>query len=168
MQPVKTAKGEATRATILETALALFRERGYEGTTMRAIAAEAGVSLGNAYYYFGSKEHLIQAFYARTHEEHLAVCGEVLDREQDLRARLMGVMSRKLDTIEPYHHFAGVLFKTAADPHSPLNPFSEGSRESGYPRGWRGSCRVCCGPITWGSSCSGSTTTRPVASGRVD
>jgi hypothetical protein len=27
-------------------------------------------------------------------------------------------------TLEPYHEFAGVLFQTAADPHSPLNPFA--------------------------------------------
>ena len=37
---------------------------------MRAIAEKAGVSLGNAYHYFRSKEQLIQAFYHRTHEEH--------------------------------------------------------------------------------------------------
>jgi AcrR family transcriptional regulator len=129
VKPAKTTKGEQTRANILGTALKLFRERGYDGTTMRAIAADAGVSLGNAYYYFASKEHLIQAFYARTHEEHLEACAEVLGREKNLRARLMGVMSAKLDTIEPYHRFAGVLFKTAADPNSPLNPFSEASRE---------------------------------------
>jgi hypothetical protein len=30
----------------------------------------------------------------------------------------------KIDTLEPYHEFAGVLFQTAADPHSPLNPFA--------------------------------------------
>src|SRR6185295_176234 len=120
----KRRKGEETRAQILETALDLFRERGYEETTMRAIAESAGVSVGNAYYYFKSKEHLIQAFYARTHEEHLAASREVLDRERGLRERFLGVMRAKLDTIEPYHQFSGVLFKTAADPASPLNPFS--------------------------------------------
>jgi len=41
-------RGEATRRAIVETALRLFRERGYDKTTMRAIAAEAGVSVGNA------------------------------------------------------------------------------------------------------------------------
>jgi hypothetical protein len=54
-EPRKRRKGEETRAQILETALQLFRERGYEETTMRAIAEAAGVSLGNAYYYFKSK-----------------------------------------------------------------------------------------------------------------
>lgn len=120
----KTRKGEQTRAQILDTALRLFRERGYEETTMRAVAEEAGVSLGNAYYYFKSKEHLIQAFYERTHQEHLAASRELLAREKGLRERLLGVMRAKLDTIMPYHQFSGVLFKTAADPKSPLNPFS--------------------------------------------
>src|SRR5919197_2117334 len=76
----RTPKGEQTRALILRTALDMFRERGYEETTMRAIAARAGVALGNAYYYFRSKEHLVQAFYARTHEEHLAACRPILER----------------------------------------------------------------------------------------
>jgi AcrR family transcriptional regulator len=125
--PKKTRKGEQTRAQILETALELFRERGYEETTMRAIAEKAGVAVGNAYYYFKSKEHLIQAFYARTHDEHLAASREVLAREQGLRERLLGVMRAKLDTIAPYHRFSGILFKTAADPASPLNPFSDES-----------------------------------------
>jgi len=120
-------KAEETRSRILETALALFREGGYEETTMRAIAEAAGVAVGNAYYYFESKEQLIQAFYGRTHVEHVAACAAILDRGGTLRDRLLGVMHAKLDTIEPYHRFAGVLFRTAADPHSPLNPFSSDS-----------------------------------------
>jgi len=127
-EPKKTRKGEQTRAQILEAALELFRERGYDETTMRAIAERAGVAVGNAYYYFRSKEHLIQAFYERTHMEHLEASREILARERGLRERLLGVMRAKLDTIMPYHRFSGVLFKTAADPASPLNPFSEESR----------------------------------------
>jgi AcrR family transcriptional regulator len=123
----KTVKGEQTKALILNSALDLLGERGYEATTMRAIAKKAGVSLGNAYHYFGSKEHLIQAFYHRTHEEHLAAALPVLQKEMTLKARLLSVMRLKISTLEPYHEFAGVLFKTAADPHSPLNPFAHDS-----------------------------------------
>jgi AcrR family transcriptional regulator len=123
----KTAKGEQTRALILNSALDLLGERGYEQTTMRAIAQKAGVSLGNAYHYFGSKEHLIQAFYQSTHEEHLAATVPVLEKETTLKARLLSVLRLKISTLEPYHEFAGVLFKTAADPHSPLNPFAHES-----------------------------------------
>ncbi len=120
----KPSKAERTRQRILETALRLFRERGYDGTTMRLIAAEAEVSLGNAYYYFKSKEHLIQAYYGRSHADHLVACIEVLNEKKDLKARLRGVLRAKIETSQPYHRFAGQLFKTAADPASPLSPFS--------------------------------------------
>ena len=126
-KPAKTPKGEQTKALILNSALLLLQEHGYERTTMRAIAKHAGVSLGNAYHYFNSKEHLIQAFYQRTHDEHLAATAPVLRRESNFKARLLAVMRLKISTLEPYHEFAGVLFKTAADPHSPLNPFADDS-----------------------------------------
>jgi AcrR family transcriptional regulator len=118
------AKAIATQAKILEAALELFRERGYEAATMRAIAERAGVALGNAYYYFRSKEHLIQGFYGRTHQEHLEAVGARLNDLKDLKSRLRLAMRTKLETIEPYHRFAGLLFRSAADPASPLNPFS--------------------------------------------
>ena len=123
----KVSKGDQTKALILDTALEMFRERGYDETTMRAIAQKAGVSLGNAYYYFSSKEYLIQAFYQRLHEDHLAVAGPALENEKTLKARLLKVMRLKIDMLKPYHEFAGVLFKTAAHPRSPLNPFSDES-----------------------------------------
>jgi AcrR family transcriptional regulator len=123
----KTVKGEQTKALILSTALEMLHERGYEATTMRAIAEKAGVSLGNAYHYFGSKDHLIQAFYHRIHEDHLQASLPALQKESSLKARLLSVMRLKIKTMEPYHEFAGVLFQTAADPHSPLNPFAHAS-----------------------------------------
>ncbi|HKV39605.1 MAG TPA: TetR family transcriptional regulator [Blastocatellia bacterium] len=124
-----TTKGTQTRTLILETALDLFRERGYEETTMRAIAERAGVALGNAYYYFRSKEHLIQAFYGKTHAELLAAARPSLETERTLKGRLLTVMNANLEVIEPYHRFSGILFRTAADPQSPLNPFSAESEQ---------------------------------------
>jgi AcrR family transcriptional regulator len=123
----KTAKGEQTKALILTTALAMLHERGYQQTTMRAIAQKAGVSLGNAYHYFGSKDQLIQTFYHHLQEDHLQASLPALRKESSLKGRLLTVMRLKIDTLEPYHEFAGVLFQTAADPHSPLNPFADAS-----------------------------------------
>lgn len=120
----KTRKGEQTRELILNTALEMLQERGYANTTMRAIAEKAGVSLGNAYHYFGSKDLLIQAFYHRTHEEHLRASLPALQKQTSFRDRLLAVIRLKIETLEPYHEFAGVLFQTAADPQSPLNPFA--------------------------------------------
>ncbi|MCK8677146.1 MULTISPECIES: TetR family transcriptional regulator [Streptomyces] len=109
---------------MLETALRLFEERGYDRTTMRAIAQEAGVSTGNAYYYFSSKEHLVQGFYDRIAAEHAAAVGPVLAGGPELADRIEGTLLRWLEVAEPYHRFAAQFFKNAADPESPLSPFS--------------------------------------------
>ena len=42
-------KGEATREKILDTAIGLFRERGFDETTMREVASQARVALGLAF-----------------------------------------------------------------------------------------------------------------------
>ena len=51
----------ASEEAILEATLAVFRERGYEGTTIPAIAERCGVSQGTLYNYFPSKEKLLFA-----------------------------------------------------------------------------------------------------------
>src|SRR5262245_57701400 len=65
-------KSEKTREKILDTALTLFRKQGFDGTTMRDVAKQAGVALGAAYYYFPSKEALVMAYYERIQDDHLA------------------------------------------------------------------------------------------------
>jgi AcrR family transcriptional regulator len=125
--PALTPRAEQTRTAITEAALALFRDRGYEATTMRAIAERAGVSTGNAYYYFGSKEELIQEFYTRSHADHLAASRAVLEHERDFTARLGGTLRALIDVLAPYHAFAATFYKHAAEPTSPLSPFSRQS-----------------------------------------
>lgn len=107
----------------MSAALELFRDRGYEATTMRMVAERAGVSVGNAYYYFRGKDMLLQAFYREIHDAEIAAARPVLEREHKLLQRLRGVMHSKLEVIEPYHRFSALMFRSAADPESPLNPF---------------------------------------------
>lgn len=52
---------DSTRERILRASAELFAERGYRGTTMRAIADAAGVNLAAANYHFGSKQRLLAA-----------------------------------------------------------------------------------------------------------
>jgi AcrR family transcriptional regulator len=122
-----TPRAQQTRSTIVEAALALFRERGYEAATMREIASRAGVSTGSAYYYFGSKEELIQEFYAIGHAEHLTASRDVLASQTELGARLRGTVRALIDVHAPYHAFAATFYKHAAEPSSPLSPFSKES-----------------------------------------
>lgn len=123
MQSVKKTKGEQTRALILETALRLFRERGYEETTMRAIAEEAGVALGNAYYYFRSKEDLVHHFYLQLQQEQFAASEPILLTEKSFKNRLAGLLRAQMAIIIPHQRMFIGLFKIAADPRNDLNPF---------------------------------------------
>ncbi|MFK7739705.1 MAG: TetR family transcriptional regulator [Planctomycetota bacterium] len=118
-----SSKAQRTRERIVQAALELFRERGYEATTMRMVAEKADVSVGNAYYYFASKDLLLQAFYREVHDAHVAAATPLLDTERTLLNRLRATMLAKLEVIEPYHRFSALMFRSAADPESPLNPF---------------------------------------------
>jgi AcrR family transcriptional regulator len=116
-----------TRSLVRATALRLFRERGYAATTMRAIAQEAGVSTGNAYYHFESKDHLVQELYLDVNQEHVRRAQTVLAAGGDLAERLRGVLLAGVDSFAEYHAFGGEFITVAIRPGSAANPFSSES-----------------------------------------
>lgn len=116
-----------TQAAILEAALTLFRERGFDETTMRDIAAKAKVASGLAYYYFDSKDAIVLAFYQQT-KDALPPLMEAAHQETKLAPRLKALIEAKLTYLSPYRKFLGALLGHSADPHSPLSPFGEPSR----------------------------------------
>ena len=120
---VATPKAEETRERILDAALKLFRERGFDETTMRDIASEAGVATGAAYYYFTSKEALVMAFYARTAEEARELLPRVLAKSTDLRKRLRGVIDMKLEQFVEHRRLLIALVRIGMNPQHPLSPF---------------------------------------------
>src|SRR3982750_1566386 len=58
-----TVQGTAARDRLYATAMRLIAQRGYEATTLRDIAKEAGVSVGLLYRYFPSKQAVVIALY---------------------------------------------------------------------------------------------------------
>lgn len=56
---VQISKSEKSRDSILEAAAKLFRRQGYSATTLRQIAAMAEIKAGSIYYYFDSKEAIL-------------------------------------------------------------------------------------------------------------
>ena len=123
-----TEKAEDTRTRILNAALALFRRKGFEQTTMREIAEEAGVSLGNAYYYFESKEALVMAFYERAHMELPSRVTAAVAPATGLEEQLSAIINAKFAYFSPNRAFLGALFHHAADPANPVSPFSTETR----------------------------------------
>jgi AcrR family transcriptional regulator len=126
---VATAKAEETRERILDAALSLFRERGFDETTMRDIAAEAGVATGAAYYYFRSKEELVMAFYVRTAEEAREVIPPLVTRSRDLGKRIRAIIDTQLQQFEKHRRLMVALVRIGIDPKHPLSPFGKETSE---------------------------------------
>jgi AcrR family transcriptional regulator len=59
--PRRQARGQRRIAAILAAAAGLFASRGVEGTTMSAIAAQSGTSIGSLYQFFPNREALVEA-----------------------------------------------------------------------------------------------------------
>jgi AcrR family transcriptional regulator len=122
-------KAVITERKILDAALDLFRSKGFEEATMRDVAAEAGVALGAAYYYYPSKDAIVLAFYQRS-------CTEMQPQIQDaiaksagnLEDRLKALIHVKLEYFAPYRGVLRALLKNGADPAHPLSPFSENNK----------------------------------------
>jgi len=128
MKTRPTPRAEDTRRRIYEAAMELFREKGFEQTTMRDIAARAGVALGGAYYYFSSKEAIVLAFYHEIQESSHEVILEAMAGHKKLKDRLRCVMEKRLELLTPNRKFCDALFRHAPDREDPLSPFSEETR----------------------------------------
>jgi AcrR family transcriptional regulator len=130
MSQGKFEKSRVTKQRILDAAIRLFLEEGYDKATMRNIAKEARLAPGATYYHFKSKEHIIFYYYERSYEEQLEKVEEVLRSQTELKARIAGTVKAHLEIARPYHQISKILFKVAADPSHPLSPFSKESKST--------------------------------------
>jgi AcrR family transcriptional regulator len=122
---VKTGvKSEETRERILNAALTLFRERGFESATMRDVAEEAGVATGAAYYYYPSKDAMVMDFYRRSCTEMQPKIEAALEHATGLERRLRELIRVKLQHFAPNRSVLRALLRNGADPKHPLSPFS--------------------------------------------
>ena len=113
-----TVKSEQTRRQLIDSALRLFQSRGYAKTTMRAIAEDAGVSVGNAYYYFRSKDELVAELYRFLQDEHRSRALPLLREGHNLGEHLRLILLANLDIMEPYHDFGSHFLRTVMPPSS--------------------------------------------------
>ena len=119
--PSQPTRGETTREQILDTAIRLFRKNGFDETTMRTVASEAGMALGLAYHYFPGKEALVMAYYQRVQQTHRAIVMEKLPGLRTLRDRLIMLMQTKLDILKDDRKLLGALFRYTGNPEHPLS-----------------------------------------------
>jgi AcrR family transcriptional regulator len=118
-----------TRQRVLAAALKLFRRRGFDRTTMRDVAEEAGMSLGAAYYYFASKEAIVLAYYDDQQREHATLARSKLAGASTLRERLGAVFHTKLDVLARDRKLLGALFRSVGDPSDTTGPFGAATKQ---------------------------------------
>ena len=122
-----TDKGEQTRRHIFECALELFREKGFDLTTMQEVALRAEVVKSAAYYYYPSKEAIIQAYYETVQDEQDRICSEVFAQNKNLKARLAAVLHSKFDLVQNDRKLLGVVFRYTGEPEHPLSCLGPGT-----------------------------------------
>ena len=122
-------KSPETRARILRHAIGRFREKGFDSTTMRDVAEAAGVAMGAAYYYFPSKEAIIQAYYEVVQTEQERLCAEVFEQSKDLKTRLAAAMHSKFTLAKDDRRLLGVVFRYTGEPEHPLSCLGQGTTE---------------------------------------
>jgi AcrR family transcriptional regulator len=91
---------------------------------MREVAAEAGVAVGAAYYYFDSKDAIVMAFYQQAQDELAPALDVILSRSSTLEQRLRGIIEQKIEYFAPNRSLIGAL-SAHIDPEHPLSPFSK-------------------------------------------
>jgi len=84
----EAGKSSDNREKIIATALTLFTERGFFGTPTSLISKEAGVATGTLFFYFPTKEELIDTLYRRIKSEAAQVMCQDFGKEKTALAKL--------------------------------------------------------------------------------
>ena len=98
--PTKSAPPRRRREEVLETAARVFREKGYESTSIQDIADAVGILKGSLYYYMDSKEDLLYEILKGVHEEALENIKRVGELDGDALQKLRFCVAMPLSTMD--------------------------------------------------------------------
>lgn len=98
--PGQTSRGAAARDRLYATAVQLIAARGYEETTLRDIAKDAGVSVGLLYRYFPSKQAVVIALYDELSSEYARQAREMPPGRW--RDRFIFALNTSLHVLKPH------------------------------------------------------------------
>jgi AcrR family transcriptional regulator len=104
-----------TREAILDAATRQFAERGYDGASMRVIAAAAGVDQKLIAYFFGSKQHLFVAAVGLPLNPAEVLPAIMAGDPARLRERLTQLLTDFLEQPELHQRMTGVVRAVAGD-----------------------------------------------------
>ena len=85
------------RTAIMEAALKLFTERGFQGTSTAQISKEAGVATGTLFNYFPTKEDLINSLYFEVKGRLSRSMGKGIETESIFQERVRRLWSNSIN-----------------------------------------------------------------------
>ncbi len=115
VRPLTRAQ-EARRQQVIEAAMVLGLEGGYEGVQMREVALRADVAMGTVYRYFTSKDHLLAATLVSWVEELDVRLGENPGSGATPGDRVLDVLNRCMRAMSRQPRLVGAVFTSLSSP----------------------------------------------------
>ena len=108
---VEAGKPNKAERRLLDSAMALFSEKGYAATSIREIIERADVTRPVLYYYFKNKEDLFRHIVEASFDEFVGDLRETLDQAEGCRARLQAVACEAFRQSEEYPDVVRLIFQ---------------------------------------------------------
>ena len=102
----KEREEEFRRQHVLESAEALFAEKGFDGTTVSDIAERSELAKGSLYNIFKSKQEIVDAIVERKVDEMRKTLDEIFAKDIGPREKILLIMEAKLRGIWEHRGFA--------------------------------------------------------------
>jgi AcrR family transcriptional regulator len=124
---VTAATKLATRHRILETARAMFLERGFQGVTTRDIARDAGVAAGTLFNYFPTKEAIVSGLVAEALTDAHTQFARRRRRGETLDEELFALIAAELRGLKPHRDYLMAGIETTGGPAAGADDQAGGS-----------------------------------------
>lgn len=111
-----TRTQQARRQRVIDAAMSLGLDGGYEAVQMREVATKADVAMGTVYRYFNSKDHLLAATLVHWVDQLDARLAQLPARGTSAAARVVDVLDRALRAMGRQPQLVAAVFTALASP----------------------------------------------------
>jgi AcrR family transcriptional regulator len=125
MAKKSSQKSELTKKLIYGGALELFAKKGFEKATIRELASELGISLGNLYYHFKSKDDILLHYFRELQRQTVLGVEAALSPKQSVSEKLKVVMMVNWELLKENEAITRGLINATSNLSHPLSPFGK-------------------------------------------
>lgn len=114
-----------TEKNIVRAAWNVFVEKGYDGATMREIAADAGINISMLHYYYRSKDNLFDLVFDRAFQRLYGRAIEVIASEESVGQKIRAIVILYTDTLAEDPRIANFIFNEVTHRSTPSGRFAK-------------------------------------------